>query len=88
MNKNKYTALHSHNGLLEAIEVLLHVSDDEKYDLAIIPCHPCGLTENEEGADKDMMAYFIPQDLPGTTKVFRSREDSGSEDTMYIQRQR
>ncbi|CAB3253335.1 unnamed protein product [Arctia plantaginis] len=58
-------------------------SDDNEYDLAVIPPDPSALTDEEEGADEDMAACLIPQDVPGTIEVFMNREGSGDEDSVY-----
>lgn len=81
MKKQRFTAQTSYRGLQEAIEALLQDSEDDECTLAIIPPDPSALTDEEEGADEDMAACTIPQDVPGTIEV--SREDNGSEDSMH-----
>ncbi|CAH2095725.1 unnamed protein product [Euphydryas editha] len=83
MKKQRFTAQTSYRGLQEAIEAVLQNSEDDECDLAIIPSDPSALTDEEEGADEDMAACPIPQDVPGTIEVFWNREDNGSEDSAH-----
>ncbi|KAH9645009.1 hypothetical protein HF086_003339 [Spodoptera exigua] len=53
--------------LEEAIEAILQDGDDDEYDLAIIPPYPNALTDG--GADEDMGACFMPQDILGTIET-------------------
>ena len=69
--------------LQEAIEAVLQDSEDNKFDLAIIPPDPSALTDEKEGADDDIMAYSIPQDVHDTIEVLRNREDNGSRDSTH-----
>ncbi|CAB3237166.1 unnamed protein product [Arctia plantaginis] len=48
MEKETYTSQTSYKGLQEAIEVILQQSDDNEYDLAVIPPDPSALTDEEE----------------------------------------
>nr|XP_034824577.1 piggyBac transposable element-derived protein 2-like [Maniola hyperantus]XP_034832956.1 piggyBac transposable element-derived protein 2-like [Maniola hyperantus] len=74
-----FLARNNYKGLEEAVDAILHDSDDDEFDLAIIPPDPSALTDEEEGADEDMVSSFIPHDVPGTIEIFTNRTDGGNE---------
>lgn len=72
MNSNRFNISNAFKGLEEAVDSILDDSDGEaEYDFVIIPPEPSVLTDEEEGADENMVDDSMPQDVPGNVEVFR-----------------
>ncbi|CAH2098362.1 unnamed protein product [Euphydryas editha] len=49
----------------------------------IKPPEPIAVTDDEEGADEDMVTASLPRDVPGNIEVFRHNENSIPSNDTY-----
>lgn len=72
-NRNVFT---SYNRLEEALEsILADESNDEEYDMVLVPPDPAVESDEEEGNEDNLAASSFPMDVPGTIEVGRRRPD-------------
>lgn len=86
MSSKQFNVSKDYNSLEEAVNAILRDSDSEaEYDFAVIPPEPSVLTDEEEGADEDMLLASLPKDVPGNIEVFRCNandDDSSDDETL------
>lgn len=72
-NRNVFT---SYKRLEEALEsILADESNDEEYDMVLVPPDPAVVSDEEEGNEDNLAASSFPMDVPGTIEVGRRRPD-------------
>lgn len=91
MTSRHFEASINYNWLEDAIEAVLHEShDDVNNDFAIVPPSPIVVTDEEEGADEDMVTSSLPRDFLWNNKVLAhsldSDEDSSDEELLGAKR--
>lgn len=75
-----FNASNIFRGLEEALHVILEENDDREYEIAIIPPDPSVVTDEEEGADEDMVTHSLPRDVSGNIEVIVHNSGSLSSD--------
>lgn len=82
MSSKRFNVSTNYSGLEEAVQAVLQDSHSEgEYEFAIIPPDPSVVTDEEEGAEEDMLTASMPRDVPGNIEVFRNEDDIDSDDS-------
>ncbi|CAH2097715.1 unnamed protein product [Euphydryas editha] len=72
-NRNVFT---SYKRLEEALEsIMADESNDEEYDMVLVPPDPAVVSDEEEGNEDNLAASRFPMDVPGTIEVGRRHPD-------------